>query len=232
MIGIYMIRNKINNKRYIGQSRNIRRRWAGHRWSAGKFKYELSKDLKKYGIDNFEFSVLEECSINELNEKEKEYIRLKKPEYNISSGGPGNTGYCPSEETRKKLSKKNKEYWKKLPKAKKLKIIQTQLTGPTIGKPRTKETKAKLRTKALIQFKNGMPDDTKKKIAESNKKAMRGNCNRKRKVAKLDENGNVIKVFKTIKEAAESVHVHPTSVLGVCKGKRKTSAGYKWKYCD
>lgn len=81
MIGIYLIRNTINNKVYIGQSTDIERRWVEH-----KRKYSLEKNkniilykaFKKYGLDNFSFEILEECKEEELNERETFYIGLYK----------------------------------------------------------------------------------------------------------------------------------------------------------
>jgi group I intron endonuclease len=76
MIGIYQITNKINNKIYIGQSVNIKERYAQHvRNSINKnthtYNYPLSRAFRKYGSDNFELVVLEECSIDELTTKEQ-----------------------------------------------------------------------------------------------------------------------------------------------------------------
>ena len=58
MIGIYRITNKVNNFCYIGQSTNVKKRWANHR-SAYKnanskdYNYPLYKDMRLYGINNF-----------------------------------------------------------------------------------------------------------------------------------------------------------------------------------
>ena len=77
MIGIYKITNKINNNSYIGLSTHIEDRWKYHRdpynWNRESNKL-LYKAIIKYGIDNFEFEVLEECTSAELSEKEKFYI--------------------------------------------------------------------------------------------------------------------------------------------------------------
>lgn len=57
MIGIYQIRNKINNHRYIGRSVNITRRWRSHRNSlSGNYSgcIVLQNAWNKYGEDNFE----------------------------------------------------------------------------------------------------------------------------------------------------------------------------------
>lgn len=97
MVGIYKITNKINQKIYIGQSVNISKRWMAHRNGAfnpnnGQYNTPLYKAIRKYGIENFTFEILEECAINELNIKEKQYIQLLDATnsdigYNLTQGG-------------------------------------------------------------------------------------------------------------------------------------------------
>lgn len=72
MIGIYKIENLINGKIYIGQSIHIERRWSEHKRNLKN--HPLYNDLFKYGIENFSFDVLEECSIEQLNILEEKYI--------------------------------------------------------------------------------------------------------------------------------------------------------------
>ncbi len=55
--GIYQIPNNINGKIYIGQSIDIKRRWNQHKY--GKGSIILKNAIKKYGINNFKFEVLE-----------------------------------------------------------------------------------------------------------------------------------------------------------------------------
>ena len=76
MIGIYKITNLVNGKSYIGQSINIRKRIINHKSTAFNpqergYNYPLYKDIRKYGINNFSFDVIEECKKEQLNEKEK-----------------------------------------------------------------------------------------------------------------------------------------------------------------
>lgn len=92
MIGIYKIENKINGHCYIGQSKNIQKRWkdeinASKNSFDSSYNYPLSKAFRKYGIENFSFQVIEECSINELNEKEKYWIK----KYNSYNNGYNQT---------------------------------------------------------------------------------------------------------------------------------------------
>ena len=97
MIGIYCITNLINNKRYIGQSLNIEKRWKDHKSNyLNCTNSSLYAAIRKYGINNFKFEVLEECKIEELNDKEIYWISFYQtypPElnkgYNLTPGGEG-----------------------------------------------------------------------------------------------------------------------------------------------
>ena len=90
MIGIYKITNLVNSYCYIGQSRNILKRWSTHKFCAyhdnEKYDYPLYRAFRKYGIDNFSFEVLQECTIDQLNELEYEAIKTYNPEYNQTIG--------------------------------------------------------------------------------------------------------------------------------------------------
>lgn len=79
MIGIYKIENLINHKCYVGQSVNIERRWKDEcRYAfnadSASYEYPLSRALRKYGVNNFSFTVLEECLKEQLNERERYWI--------------------------------------------------------------------------------------------------------------------------------------------------------------
>lgn len=95
MIGIYAIKNIINGKLYIGLSSKIEKRFLYHKKCLIKNKHlnkHLQSSFNKIGIDNFEFYIIEECSIEELNDKEKYYIDLYKTYdnnygYNKTYGG-------------------------------------------------------------------------------------------------------------------------------------------------
>jgi group I intron endonuclease len=92
---IYSVLNKINNKRYIGQTiRNFKPRVTQHFYDA---LVRVSNNpfhcaLRKYGKDSFEWAVLEECGdIETLNFREQCYIAefgtLAPYGYNLKPGG-------------------------------------------------------------------------------------------------------------------------------------------------
>lgn len=91
--GIYKITNQINDMCYIGQSTDIARRWKDHaKCGLGidtKAGNKLYQAMHEYGLHNFSFELLEECSREELDEKEKNFIEIydsKNFGYNITKG--------------------------------------------------------------------------------------------------------------------------------------------------
>lgn len=76
MIGIYKWTNLINNKVYIGQSINIQARKAEHIKLSKDMTYStnIAKALRKYGVENFIFEIIEECDRNSLDSREKYWI--------------------------------------------------------------------------------------------------------------------------------------------------------------
>lgn len=114
MIGIYKITNLINNRCYIGQSRNIQKRWTDHKNTAFNsnkdgYDYPLYKSIRKYGLENFLFEVIEECSISSLNERENYWIKFysatdKQKGYNQSLDAFNHHSFLLSEEDVKNIT--------------------------------------------------------------------------------------------------------------------------------
>lgn len=108
--GIYIITSLVDGKVYIGQSIELAKRWDCHR-SNLKHNCNRNKHLQRtynlYGIDNFKFSIIECCSVDELDAKEKHWIDYynstnDKFGYNFESGGNANKFMSPA--IRKKIS--------------------------------------------------------------------------------------------------------------------------------
>ena len=89
MIGIYMFENKINHKKYIGQSINITKRKWEHIYSPSPYS-KFDDVLCQEGIDNFNFLIIETCSADKLDERENywiSYYNSIKEGYNLIEGG-------------------------------------------------------------------------------------------------------------------------------------------------
>ena len=73
-VGIYEIRNNLNNKVYVGKSINIENRFIHHKYLLNKdfcdknCNRHLFNSVKKYGIDNFSFNIIEDLSLNYTEE--------------------------------------------------------------------------------------------------------------------------------------------------------------------
>lgn len=102
--GIYKITNQINGKTYVGSSKDMYMRCANH-LSTLKFRRHrneyLQRSVDKYGIDNFEFVVLEFCPEEQLINREQYWIDYLNPDYNLIRDV---VRHILSEESRLKLS--------------------------------------------------------------------------------------------------------------------------------
>lgn len=90
IIGIYRIWNKETNKSYIGQSVDISRRINEHLYKRSQRDCSIDIAVDKYGPDQFSCEVLEECTHEELNNKESAWIAHYKSlgdVYNLNAGG-------------------------------------------------------------------------------------------------------------------------------------------------
>ena len=126
MIGIYKIQNLTNNKVYVGSSKSLKRRQYQHFFQLKNNKHGnayLQYSYNKYGKESFVFYILEECTEEELIDRESywiEYYNSANPisGYNLDSFECG----------RRKLSSLSKAKMKNSNREKK-KINQFDLFG-------------------------------------------------------------------------------------------------------
>ena len=201
-----MIRNKVNAKCYIGQTRRrLETRLAEHRKLKSN-KSLLTDAIAKYGWDSFESSVLCEVQNDELNNREIIEIRerntLTPNGYNIDFGG--GTNKIVHSETRKKISKAHK------------------------GKVCSDETRQR-----ISDSKKGLKhsEETKIKIGESGKGKKKPNNSRK--VDQYSKDGTFLKTHNSLFDARDHVNLSSTSgIIKCCRGERKTAAKFMWNYTD
>lgn len=90
---IYIIRNTVNNKVYIGQTKvDVQIRWHEHLRHAKYGDQVINRAMRKYGVDKFYIETLEICDISIIDYREMYYIDLydstnKSRGYNVSIGG-------------------------------------------------------------------------------------------------------------------------------------------------
>lgn len=117
--GIYKIENKINGKVYVGKTVNFRKRYVSYKASyynrtERQINFYLMNSIDKYSPENFTFSVLEFCGIDDLAEKELSWM-VELGSTNLDKGYnlrmDSSTGMVTHDSTREKISKRvKKEY--------------------------------------------------------------------------------------------------------------------------
>lgn len=233
---IYLIKNKINNKTYIGQTiRSFRDRIRDY--EKGFCNEYLKNAFKKYGWDNFEFSIIDTANnLEELNEKEVLYIHKHKTNkreygYNIEYGG---RNAIPDNTTLEKMSKshigiKQTEEWinKRIAKA-------GSGDAKKYGKTKTDKEKEYLSKNSPKYWKGKKRDEeTKNKISETKKKnglsEKQKEILQKKVYAKNINNGGDIKVYESTTHASKLVGVNQSTVSRWCKN-NKIINNYLWTY--
>lgn len=210
MVGIYKIVSP-TNKVYIGQSWNIENRKSGYKMLTQKKQSKLYNSLKKYGFSSHVFKIIHELpkdiDQNILDQYEilywSQYKNLSYDMLNIRF--PGARGKH-SEETKEKMRKPKPEGF-----GEKISKIQTG----------SKRPESVLR---MLGENNPMK---KKNIVE---KISGENYYNAKKVAGYDNNGNLISTWNTIKEASIELKISSSGIVRCCKGLRKTTSKYQFKY--
>lgn len=181
IMGVYSISNLVNNKRYIGQSIDIKNRYNYHKYRLSKNKHPnkyLQYSWNKYGEGNFKFEVLEimENTTKELlTEREEYWFQWYKENggvYNLRDSVCSNANYKHSEETKEKLRKNmlgrnyTEEHKKHISESKKGWKPSQETIEKFKNRIFTDETKEKL----SIAGKNRKhTEETKEKISKANK---------------------------------------------------------------
>ena len=104
--GVYKITNTITGDFYIGSSKNVKKRWADHKCKSTWNKCPNNPmyiDMRKYGLDKFEFEILAEVEEDSLKETEQQFIEKLNPIYNNRNANGWDIERI--KETRRKVSK-------------------------------------------------------------------------------------------------------------------------------
>lgn len=104
--GVYIIKNILNNKFYIGSSVNIYDRAKTHFSKLSKNQHAnnyLQNSFNKNGRESFTLELLEECGIELIVTREQYYIDTLKPEFNLRKIAESNIGIPMSEYSKKVL---------------------------------------------------------------------------------------------------------------------------------
>lgn len=250
MIGIYKFTNKIDGKVYIGQAVNINRRIKDHFYKAHNetgqdYNAPLHCAIRKYGDDAFETEIIKECSVDELDLYETQFIEeydcISPNGYNIMKGGQKyrNNNYitnfcieCGKEIYKDSVRCRECENKKRLEKA---------VDNIPISKDNLYQLLHKLNgnfTEVGRQF--NCADNTIRKWCKnydlpthsSDYKTKKEKLPSKIAVNQIDINtGEIIQTFESAMAAARFLGKSKGShITEVCKGNGNTAYGYKWEY--
>ena len=242
---IYMVRNKINNKVYFGQTRrsfNARYKYNFPQYTHNK---HIRNSIEKYGWENFE--VIEEFdraeTQEELNKLENLYIKMwqtYKPKHGYNKTLGGETCVFTDETVEKLrnirkgkfLGEENPFYGRSHTEETK-RILSEKMKGrfvgeksPCYGKKMSEEFKERLRQANLGRKAS---EETKKKMSEMRKGLSNSNC---RKVAQYTLEGEFVKVWGYIKLASAELNIEAVDITKCCRGTCKSAGGYQWRYVD
>ena len=226
IIGIYKITNP-QNKIYVGQSVNVKKRIKKYKTiKIYNQQPKLFNSIQKYGYENHKFEIIEECDINMLDEREiywgECFNVLGSKGLNCRLGnGKGRL----SEETKQKISKANKG--RKYTEEQKVKISLNKMGNNAYpkGLKRPKEfgeNLSKLYREGLAKI---ISEKTKGKP-----KPQGFNAHLSKSILQYDLEGNFIKEWDSINNAARYLNKDVTNISKALVGKYKTAYNFIWKY--
>lgn len=105
--GVYLWKNLVNQKQYIGSSIDLRRRFNTYFNSNHLLKYDymyINRVLLKYGYSNFSLTILEYCEPEQCLERENFYLSCLSHEYNILATAGSSLGNKHSKKSKQKIS--------------------------------------------------------------------------------------------------------------------------------
>ncbi|GAB3701494.1 hypothetical protein GCM10027592_29680 [Spirosoma flavus] len=217
--GIYKFTNLVNGKVYIGQSQDMYQRYRNHtkmRLEDGLFP----RALKKYGVGNFNFEVLERVDdLSKINEREQfwmdfyqSYNRAKG--YNLATIAASNRGVKRPPHVVEAMRVRGK-------------LMFNGPNNPMFGRKQTEETKLKI-------------SEVKKQRLIPTESQVRAIQERLKKVNQIDiKTGEVIRVWGSVDEASQTLSLSIHSIKRACIGYRSTPkgripktthGGFKWQY--
>lgn len=254
---IYLLRCLDNNKTYVGQTTNLKRRLYYH-FNKNTIKFNnspLYPDIVKYGREGFTVDILHEVSADSLEELKRVLLGLEKKaivEYNsIEDGYNLELGneltqemkdaisararlQIVSEERKREISvffrgERNHNYGKPM-----LPQVKEALRNANLGKKRSAASIEKQR-EAMQGENNSFYGKThtkksRKKMSISRRGKLMGGANPSARKVRCTETGEV---FDTMKDAGEWLGLTGyCNISSVCNGKLKTYGGYHWEYAD
>ena len=209
MCGIYKIQNLINGKIYIGQSVDIQYRFNNHKSESfnpksNAYNTAIHRAIRKYGVNNFSFDIIEECDQDRLREREIywiDYYQSYGDGYNLTSGGEG----VPTVDI-----KQTQQLWD---------------DGLAI-KEIAQRLKCQQHTviRILESYEKYNNQESYRRGRENARKKMN------KPIIQYDLLGKFVQKYKSINEASIATNIRRSSISSTLIGKQLSAGGYQWAY--
>lgn len=222
--GIYKIENLINHHVYIGLSKDILNRWRSHKSNYNNpnckdYNMVIYKAMRKYGIKNFSFEIIEKCSEELLNQREQYWIAY----YNSYHNGYNST--LGGDEHHIHLSKPVELYDLK---------GNYITTYPSITEAAQAIGASRSTIYGILQGYRLSTKNYQFKLV-GDRKEIKPYTNRqggKKAVLQKDDDNNIINQFESVNEAARQLDLDSSSISKCCRGKLKHVGGFRWEYAN
>jgi len=242
MIGIYKITSP-SSKVYVGQSRNIEKRFRDYKYYKGNGQNRLFASFNKYGVTEHLFEVLEECELSMLNIRE----RYWQEQFDVLSESGLNCLYVETEHCPTILSKTTLFNMKKAQQNRKPMTDEQKKKISESWKNRTVSDETKLKISSSLKNKKKSLSHVEKmksakkgfKHTEESKKKMRKPKNvdmselqtrAAKAVVQFSLDGNFIKEWISASEISRELGIKCQLISACCTGKTKSSKGFIWKF--
>lgn len=230
---IYLWTNLVNGKKYVGQTKCFYNRMS--QYKLGHFNKYMSNAITKYGLSNFDISILErDIEVESLDEREQYWMDYYQSYnqnygYNICQFASSVRGYKHTAETRRKLSD----------------IATARMQDPTERAKLQGENNGMYGKKHDDKWRKGHSEWLKNKWATDEEyrkfwhERMSGEKNYfYGKDFSGDRNGHAKsircveknKIYTTVKEAAKENNTSRQNISHVLNGRQETAGGYHWEY--
>jgi group I intron endonuclease len=243
MIGIYKITSP-SNRVYIGQSRNIAKRFREYSYYKGNGQTRLFCSFTKYGVTNHIFETIEECSLTDLNERERYWQEY----YNVLSENGLNCMYVntdiipavisletldnmrKAQQNRKPMTddqkRKISESWKN-----RIVTVETKhkMSMSSKGKKKTPEHALNI-GKAKEGFKHTEEAKLKMRKAKININPDELHARSAKTVLQFTLEGLFVKEWTSACEIERELGIKFQLIHACCSGKTKKSKGFIWKF--
>lgn len=222
---IYMISNRINNKKYIGQTINYDKRMKEHIYGRNTINNSvIDRSIKKYGKESFDFIIIDKAYDQESADgKERHYIKLynslKPNGYNILKGGRNQQGSWNSKKVY--MYSLKGDFEQEFDSAQEIERWSNSFYLREGVRDCCNHKRYKYKDKVFLY-------EYHQKINEYKKPK----SSRSKKVYQFDKTGNLIASFDSLQVASIETNTSRTSISGCLRGDYKTANGFIWSSCD